>query len=243
MPSNAEFIQEIEQAVMQKQSLLSSLNDFEIGANQRIEINQKIQDIDKYLVGVINQNNSNSTSTQNPKPSLNELNLQAKVVNLQSGLETQMAQNQNLQNAIQNLQKNGLGALNPIITNQISGYVNSNYDLVSTGLGEKILVNTSKFTGIRPTSLKDYLYIGWDYLVRNRLPKLLSTRLWLVVGGGYITEMLGQDTTLKIVSITLLVVFYIVSEVLVKMSSDMAQTKNQSPRFYRDCKEMDFIIY
>lgn len=231
MPTNAEFIQEIEQAVVEKQNLLSSLTNFEVDATERNQINQKIQEIDKYLVGIVSQSDGN-TSTQNTRPNLNELNLQAKVATLQTTLETQTAQNQNLQAALQNLQKNGIGALNPIITNQISGYVNSNYDQKTAGLGEKILVNTSKLTGIRPTSLKDYLYIGWDYLVRNRLPKLLSTRLWLVVGGGYITEMLGEDTTLKIVSITLLVVFYVVSEVIVKMSSDMAQARDQSPRFY-----------
>jgi len=231
MPTNAEFIQEIEQAVVEKQNLLSSLTNFEIDATARNQINQKIQEIDKYLVGIVSQNTTNA-STQNSRPNLNELNLQAKVSNLQTTLDAQMAQNQNLQTAIQNLQKNGIGAINPNLTNQISGFVNTNYGQTSAGLGEKIVDNTAKITGIKPTNIKDYLYLGWDYLVRDRLPKLLSTRLWLVVGGSYITEMLGQDTTLKIVSIVLLVVFYVVSEVIVKMSSDMAQNKNQGVRFY-----------
>jgi ribosome-associated translation inhibitor RaiA len=232
MSTNAEFIQEIEQAVIEKQNLLSSLSKFEINPAERTQINQKIQEIDKYLVSIANQNNSSSTTSQNPTPSLNDLNLQAKVTNLQSSLEAQIAQNQNLQAAIQNLQKNGISAINPNLANQISGYVNTNYGQTSAGLTEKIINNASKITGIKPTSLRDYLYLGWDYLVRDRLPKLLSTRLWLVVGGSYITEMLGQDTTLKIVSIVLLVVFYVVSEVIVKMSSDMAKSKEQSPRFY-----------
>jgi hypothetical protein len=231
MPTNAEFIQEIEQAVMEKQKLLSGLTSFDIGNDERDKINQKIQDIDKYLVGVVNQSN-NPTTTQSTRPNLSELNLQAKIANLQSSLDSQIAQNQNLQSAIQNLQKNGVMAINPNLTNQISGYVNTNYGQTSAGLGEKIIDNTSKITGIKPRNIKDYLYLGWDYLVRDRLPKLLSTRLWLVIGGSYITEMLGQDTTLKIVSIVLLVVFYLVSEVIVKMSSDMAKNTEQSVRFY-----------
>jgi len=149
------FIQEVEQAIVQKQALISSISNPNLDQTQKTQINQKIADTNAFLNRFYNSFESN--------------------------------QNQN--------------------------------SALRASLSEKIVLNTSVLTGASPKTLKGYLYLAWDYVARDRLPKLLSTRLFLVLGGGYITERLGTDTTLKIISIVILVVFYILSELVVKLAS------------------------
>ena len=226
MPFDSNFTQEIEQAVIQKQALIASLSNPEMDQARKQLTNQKIDDLTSFLNNFYNSVGSSNDS----KTSLSELNLQAKLDYLQKNIEVLTIQNQELRTTIQNGEKNMpvLPGSQNKTTQKIISTVNQNFGQASTTLSDKIIQNTVTLTGVSPRTLKEYLYLGWDYLVRDRLPKLLSTRLFLVVGGGYITERLGTDTTLKIVSIVLLVVFYIISEMVVKLATKMGDSR----RFY-----------
>jgi hypothetical protein len=243
-PYNQNFNQEIEQAIAQKQLLINSLNNSDVSQAQRDDFIKQIRSIDD-LLGKALQNsgqNSGQNFEQNPtqnlqnqnlatsKVSLNELNLQAKVSNLEKSLEAQNAKNQELQSVIIRLQQN---QNQPFTQSSAQSPTNIplNINNISNDLNNKLIQNTSKnisiASGLSTDIIKEYFYLGWDYLARDRLPKILSTRLWLVVGGSYFTQALGQDNTLKIVSIVLMVVFYILSEIVLKMS-DNAQNNSQN---------------
>lgn len=217
MAFNPNLIQEIEQAVLQKQSLVLSLANPQLESSQKTQTNQKIAELNIFLNKFYAVLDSNQNPNLNTRATLNELNLQGKLENVQKNLTLQIQQNLELQNTLKNYQtKIGNEA-------KIANIINQNTQEVKDQLKHQIELknaeNNTDLNQLKPKTLKQYLYLGWDYLVRDRLPKLLSTRLFLVIGGGYITEKLGTDTTLKIISIVILVVFYILSEMIVKLAS------------------------
>ncbi|GAB4145939.1 MAG: hypothetical protein OHK0017_06100 [Patescibacteria group bacterium] len=71
-----------------------------------------------------------------------------------------------------------------------------------------------------PDSTKGYFKSAMDYILKDRLPKLFSTRLWLVLGGGgYIIQDYSSISNLvKVGLVAGLIAVYVVSEMYVKRS-------------------------
>ncbi len=158
MAFNPNLIQEIEQAVLQKQSLVLSLANPQLESSQKTQTNQKIAELNIFLNKFYAVLDSNQNPNLNTRATLNELNLQGKLENVQKNLTLQIQQNLELQNTLKNYQtKIGNEA-------KIANIINQNTQEVKDQLKHQIELknaeNNTDLNQLKPKTLKQYLYLG-----------------------------------------------------------------------------------